>query len=415
MAWKIPVLSLFIFTIFPAIAFPANYIIYDQDAAAAGMGNAFVAVADHPSAVFYNPAGINQLQGTQLRVSGRVVFVETSFRGSASREKTDMRDDPAFTGAGFLTHKVNDRISLGGGMFAPFSLISEWPEYWEGRTVATYTDLRTVCINPVVSIKVHPRLSLALGVDYLYADFELRRVIDPGEFIPLLAGLPEGKARLKGKDDTWGYNVGLLYDIADGWKMGVSFRSKFNLEFDGHADSHLPRILNPLYPDTDISPRLELPPEVAVGVSVRLWAKWTLATEILWTGWSTVDQLMPRFRRNNPLLVPQKMRVLPKDWEDAVAFHLGVRYRHSEAWTFRAGYAFDESPVPESTLDPLVPHFDSHLFTFGLGYWQGCFEVDAACTVMFFEDRHTRRNPDGLNGKYESMGVSFLLGITMFL
>src|SRR5438270_1969848 len=35
----------------------------NQDAAAIARGNAFVATADNPSAMYYNPAGISQLEG----------------------------------------------------------------------------------------------------------------------------------------------------------------------------------------------------------------------------------------------------------------------------------------------------------------------------------------------------------------
>jgi len=39
----------------------------DQDAFAVGRGMAFVATADNPSAIYYNPAGISQLDGHHLR------------------------------------------------------------------------------------------------------------------------------------------------------------------------------------------------------------------------------------------------------------------------------------------------------------------------------------------------------------
>jgi long-chain fatty acid transport protein len=79
------------------------------------------------------------------------------------------------------------------------------------------------------------------------------------------------------------------------------------------------------------------------------------------------------------------------------------------------GHIFDQSPVPERTLDPLVPDADAHLLSFDIGYRRTRFEIDIACMVMLLEDRHTRRNTDGLNGKYESTGVSLVLGFTTFL
>lgn len=41
--------------------------IAQQDAAAVAQGNAFVATADNPSAIYYNPAGITQLEGQNFR------------------------------------------------------------------------------------------------------------------------------------------------------------------------------------------------------------------------------------------------------------------------------------------------------------------------------------------------------------
>src|SRR5881392_1187034 len=40
----------------------------NQDAAAIARGNAFVATADNPSAMYYNPAGITQLDGQNIQV-----------------------------------------------------------------------------------------------------------------------------------------------------------------------------------------------------------------------------------------------------------------------------------------------------------------------------------------------------------
>ena len=74
-----------------SFVYPAGFMIYNQDAAAVGMGNSFTAIADNPSAVFYNPAGINQLEGTQVRSGFNLIYSDTSFRGSASGERTDMQ------------------------------------------------------------------------------------------------------------------------------------------------------------------------------------------------------------------------------------------------------------------------------------------------------------------------------------
>ena len=61
--------------------YPAGFLNNNQDAAAVAMGNCFTAIASNSSAVFYNPAGINQLEGTQLRTGLHLYVPFTSFRG----------------------------------------------------------------------------------------------------------------------------------------------------------------------------------------------------------------------------------------------------------------------------------------------------------------------------------------------
>jgi long-chain fatty acid transport protein len=392
--------------------YSAGFLINKQDAAAAAMGNCFTSIANNSSAVFYNPAGINQLEGTQLRAGFHLHFSNTSFRGSETRKRTDMDDDLSYLLMGYLTHKVSDKISIGGGIFTPFALITEWPNRWEGRTVSTYAYLRTFCVNPVVSIKVHPRLFLAVGIDYLYSDFKLRRVIDPNQMIGLPLGISPGKITLEGFDDTWGYNLGLLFHLNDQWKIGVAYRSKLNLEFDGHAHYQLPPVLHAFYPPKDISFRLELPPTVSAELSTQMWDKWTFAAGILWTGWSVIDELIPKFRDN--LFIPPSMRSVLKEWRDVIDFHCGVQYQLNPAWVFRGGYIFDRSPVPERTLGPMVPDSDGHIVSLGIGYTRGNFLIDVACMASLLEDRHTRRNLDGLDGKYTSTGISLLISSTYY-
>jgi long-chain fatty acid transport protein len=321
-----------------------------------------------------------------------------------------MHEVPSALLTGYLTHKVNDKISIGGGIFSPFGLVTEWPSRWEGDCVSTYADLRTFFVNPVVSVQVHPRLSLAVGIDYVYSDFKIRRSIGLSQLTGIPLDLSLGKITLDGFDDSWGYNLGMLFHLNDTWSLGVSYRSKVNLEFDGHAHYRMVPILRPLFSPTDISPRVELPPIISAQLAAQFSGKWTLATGILWTGWSTYDELTPKFR--NDLLIPARMKSSPQDWEDVLAFHLGIQYQLNPAWVLRSGYIFDQSPVPERTLGPMVPDVDGHILSLGIGYTSGNFTIDVAGMGLLPTNRHTRRNIDDVNGKYSTSWISFLTSIS---
>jgi long-chain fatty acid transport protein len=384
--------------------------VYNQDATAAAMGNAFAAIADNPSAVFYNPAGINQLEGTQIRSGVQAIVPNASFKGAESGHTTDMHDKISTPVTGYITHKVNDKISIGGGIFTPFGLVTEWPSRWEGDGVSTYSAMRTFFVNPAVSIQVHPRLSIAAGIDYVYSDFKIRRSINLDQLTGIPIGLALGKITLDGFDDSWGYNLGMLFHINDTWSLGLAYRSKVNLEFDGHAKYRMRPALRGLFPPTDISPRVELPPLVSGQIAAQFAGKWTVATGFLWTGWSVYDELKPKFR--NDFLIPPSMKSSPQDWKDVTTFLLGVEYDLNQTWVLRGGYIFDQTPVPERTLSPMVPDADGHLFSIGIGYDHDNISVDMASMLMFFKDRHTRRNIDGLNGEYTSTTVTCLASLT---
>ena len=120
---KLILFSLILIATHYSSGYPAGFQIYNQDAAAAAMGNCFTAIADNGSAVFYNPAGINQLEGTQLRSGFHLVFPNTSFRGSESGKRADMDNDIAALLMGYLTHKVTDKVSIGGGIFTQMEFL----------------------------------------------------------------------------------------------------------------------------------------------------------------------------------------------------------------------------------------------------------------------------------------------------
>src|SRR5689334_7043167 len=51
-----------------------------QDGFASARGEAFVATADNPSAIYYNPAGISQLEGSHLRGGFYGLYLDPTYR-----------------------------------------------------------------------------------------------------------------------------------------------------------------------------------------------------------------------------------------------------------------------------------------------------------------------------------------------
>ena len=138
-----------IFTV--SMAFSSGFSVYEHGAKATAMGGAFIAQANDPSAVFYNPAGITALKGTQFGLGITVIMPKFAFTGPAP--STDNLDAEAMTFPIphlYVTHNFNEQWSAGFGMYSLFCLGSEWEEGWVGRELSVIADIKTIFFNPVI-------------------------------------------------------------------------------------------------------------------------------------------------------------------------------------------------------------------------------------------------------------------------
>jgi long-chain fatty acid transport protein len=86
-----------------------------------------------------------------------------------------------------------------------------------------------------------------------------------------------------------------------------------------------------------------------------------------------------------------------KNWKDAWAFRFGASYQIKENMTWRAGYIYDLTPVPDGTFDPQVPDANRHIFTVGgdLKIWR--LTLGIAYNYILSESR-TKNNQLKFNG-----------------
>ena len=137
----------------------------DQDAFAIGRGMAFVATADNPSAIYYNPAGLTQLEGSNLRAGVYGLYLDPSYKSPTTGETFHNKDTlHAVPELWYAYTPQTLPLSFGLGLFAPFGLSSKWPQDTGFRTVATQGSLSYYTLNPVVAWKVFPNFSVGGGL-----------------------------------------------------------------------------------------------------------------------------------------------------------------------------------------------------------------------------------------------------------
>ncbi|MDX1572529.1 MAG: OmpP1/FadL family transporter [Methylophaga sp.] len=376
----------------------AGYALIEQSIT--GLGRAFsgsAAVADDASTIFFNPAGLTQLDSAELNLGMNFIAPYAKFdnNGSSLPNGTPLNgSDSGDAGENALVpnfyyaHPVNDKVVLGLGIGAPFGLVTEYGDNWVGRYHARKSDLKTININPSIGFKASEKLSLGAGINLQYADIELSQAVDFGAGV----GAPQtldGQAKVLADDWSWGYNLGLTYQLTDATRVGVSYRSKITHDLKGKGKFRVPN--DPTaqavasgggFQNGDAEGQVTLPESVSLAVHHQINNQWAVIADASWTRWSQFDEL--RIESDVQRLNSEKAQ----DWDNAMRYGLGLEYQHNEKWAWRAGVAYDESPVPNAQRrTPRIPDTDRKWIAFGASYaYSENLIFDAAYAHLFMSD-----------------------------
>ena len=346
----------------------AGFLIYEHGAAAMAMAGAFISVANNPSAIWHNPAGIAFLKGTQVSVgttlissTGKMTLTQWPY---AQPQKTWDQDTQIFYPSNFyITQSVGQKITLGFGFCSPYGLGASWPKENQLRYLGYKDDMKTFFFNPTIGVKLTDNLSVGAGVSYVYSSvlFKLIEYEDLGPY-----GTYDLQAELEGNGHSWSFNAGLLYR-AEKFSFGLNWRSGFDLDFKGDLTldtSPIPSPLRPLFPTTaGGNTTFKFPDILGVGVSATPTEKLLLSLDVHYILWSRFDQYTVTF--DDPRLAPL---VTPENWKDSFIFRLGGQYTISPKFCLRAGILYDQTPQPVESMDPLLPDADRVAFTGGFGW-----------------------------------------------
>lgn len=395
------ILSLFLPDISPA----ATQI---HGAKAAGMGTAFVAIADDLSAMVYNPAGLTLSKGTNVYTGATAVMFSSDYK-SPSGGSEDTEFQVFFPPHLYISSDfdMEDKV-LGLAIFSHFGIGgSKWNQSGLTRYADTETFITTLAVNPTFAWEIKPGLSIGLGVFYMYSKNESERMIDQS-----LAGAGDAKFSLDVDGGGWGYNLGILVTPSKKFSYGIAYRSGVKIDHSGDVKlENIAPALHPLFGGshfkTDAHTTLDFPDIVSLGFAYRPTEKLTLGLDFEWVGWSSFDKLNLDFENEVPEAGLTDTST-DLDWKDIWMVKIGVEYQVNGRISLRTGYAYFETFAPEHTLSPGYMDSDKHNLSIGLGYRIKNWVVDTFYTATFYQDRTV--NNSILSGEYESfdhyIGVS---------
>ncbi len=336
----------------------------DQSTRAMGMIDAFVAGADDASSVYYNPAGLTHLEGVQTVSNLYLAHGDIFYSGPGGEEQSDGRyyTVPNFyVGAPVACEK---RLALGLGVYSPFGLGSRWGDGSNVRNFTTLSEIRLIAVNPTAAFRVNDRLSVGVGVDYFWSRVINRRINDYSAAGPF----GEAEVDMDAEGDGWGWNTGLQYKLTDTLTLGLTYRSQVNIDYDGSAVfDGFPTPGGPMKFDFPLASSIDFPATASAGLGWKATPKLRLECAVEWAQWSTrdVQSVTMEVPAGFPVPGRQDARI---DWKDSWLLMLGAEYALNDTWTLRAGYGFNQTPVPRATSEPSLPVGDTHAVSLGVGY-----------------------------------------------
>ena len=245
----------------------------------------------------------------------------------------------------------------------------------------------------------------------------------PPSLVPTIIGATPGLdsfATVSGNDYSWGWNIGILIDIDKNTRVGAQYRSSIKFDLTGNVSfvnpalPTLPPTLAPVVASLagavnanlangGITANIELPSITNVSLFSKLDNRWDVMADLQFTQWSTIQNLT--FVRTTGALLQNT----PENFKSAWRYSLGVNYHYTDQWMFRAGVAYDQSPVQDEFRTPRLPDSDRTWLSFGAQYkMNNAWKFDVGATYIWISNGSINTNAGStaqsglINGTYNN-------------
>jgi long-chain fatty acid transport protein len=338
-----------------------------------GRGGVNLAYDDNAAIILDNPAGMISGCDCGFWEAGvDTVVCDLHYSDPDNDVNNDVKAFPSGM-FGLVRRSQNSPWAWGFGVFVPAGFSAEFDMVNPHTGPTHYKSLGVLGkVLPGVAYQATDRLSIGatLGVGIGHAELEGPFYVQTGP----LAGAPT-LMDLQGTDAALTGGIGLQYALTESTTLGLAYTEETRFDFDGSSRATLFTPFGPLGSDFDTRIDLVWPRSVGVGLKHELCACRRLGVDVIWYDWShAFDQLDLVFSNpSNPMvpaLVPGGVLrdSLAMRWDDSVSLRLGYEWDTSDALTWRVGYVYHDSPVPDATLNPFLDGVLEHALNVGASW-----------------------------------------------
>nr|WP_225927701.1 OmpP1/FadL family transporter [Pseudomonas iranensis] len=393
--------------------------IYEAGHEGTGLANAGSAVmASDPSILMTNPAGISQLAGTQINFNAQLILGNVSFSrdnantfgGNEGGNALKYLPGSSF----FISHQLDERSSIGFGMYGNFGLALDYDDDWAGRYFAQESAIIGVSFQPTYAYKITDDLSVGLGPRFMLGYFRTEVAVNNN--VLGLGNAEDGQLRYKDTDWGTGANVGVLYNLNERTKLGLAWTSKIKLKFEDKPE--LKKITNPLLRlalnrlDADqLNVDMNVPQTVTTSVSYQLDPQWTLLGSLGWQDWSDFGKVGVEVDTG----LDSTSRTAQRQYKDTWHASIGAQHQINPKLRWNVGLGYDSSAVDDKDRTVDNPMNEAWRLATGVSYaLQDDVDVHMSYTLIYLGDMDVQqtkaRSGGSVSGEYKNAALHVLGG-----
>jgi long-chain fatty acid transport protein len=399
--------------------FASGFAINEQSIS--GMGTGFAgrsSSADDASTIFGNPAGMSRLKREQ--VTGGAAFLDAhtdiSHASSSPNKGSNDGDMVPFIAVpmGYYVKPIDDHWAFGIGMYAPFGLVTDYENGFAGRYFGSKSEVKIITLQPTVSYAFNDKVSIGFGPTINRIDGTLESNLS------ITQAAPDGKVKIKGDDTAVGYNIGILAQVTDSTRVGLTYHSKVKYKLDGDTKVNynvlglIGQNPNQKY---DASLDLTTPESVDFSLTHQFDDKWTVYAGSTWTRWSRLKEITVE-NKGVPAVLNGQFGTITEEqnWHDTWAHAIGASYQLNKEWVLRTGLSFDQAPTNNVDRSPRIPTGDRKIFSLGAG-WSPTDDLTIDVAYSYLREESVKVNDSNdrgqtYNAKYENWANGFGVGAT---
>lgn len=412
-----PLLGSLTCALFAGQTWAGGIMLYETGQEGAGLANAGAAVlAADPSVLMNNPAGLTELPGTQVNLNGQLVFGDISFARDANNQFGGNEGGNILqylpSSSMFISHQINERASIGFGMYGNFGLTVDYDDDWAGRYFTQEAAILGMSLQPTYAYKVNDDLSIGFGPRLMFAYYRTEVAVNNN--LLGATGLEDGQLEYKDTDSGVGINLGALYRLNERTSLGLAYTSKVDIEFEDSPE--LDDISNPLLGAAlnavnvdQLAIDMTVPQTVLASIAYQLDPQWKLLGSLGWQDWSEFGNIGVEVDAD----AIGASTSVDRQYKDTWHASLGTQYQVNRKLRWNFGVGYDSSMVDDEDRTVDNPADASWRLATGINYQldEGL-DLHMAYTLVWLDDMEVeqtkKRSGSSLSGSYDNSALHIL-------